>query len=584
MPCYSMEVRRVLTEQRFRWASCQLDSLRKCLRPAAVRKTLSTLPSTLDETYERILLNIDELYKQEAQLALTWLVASRRVLTVEELAEAVSIETDSEGLFDPSNRLFEPNTICSVLSGLVSIVQSHTPRGSADIRLAHFSVEEYLVSDRLAQSQASDFHISFETSHIRLAAASLIYLQWAKDFLKQDTGHPIWRFSNVVRRGWVGVVSDQFAIGLTEKVPLLSYACRSWYLHVRMCEGYLPEREIRLVENFLECQERISFFENATYDDFDDAADRGCHSSRHALLTSSRNFGTFFMRHHSNFIASPVFHAARLGLVDVVTALLRETNCSHVSLHQPMHQRLTPGTLGDELRIACFYGHEKVVKILLDAGADVEAVGGAFKTAMAASMHSANPNSVIIQMLLERVEKVHPDVDWTVGWALRWAAMEGHLPVVSLLMSKIGCVGPENNAWTHDYLRFGRLQDEMVSRRGRRVIEGSESYRKRGTAPYEAASAGHHEILSLLISNWSNIDEEDDEGRTCLYWAAFNGHTETVKLLLENGARTYGHRSYREWTPAYWAWMRGFHEIEDLLVHIDRTTTRGRRAERPIIR
>lgn len=579
-----MEVRRVLTEQRFRWASCQLDSLRKCLRPAAVRKTLSTLPSTLDETYERILLNIDELYKQEAQLALTWLVASRRVLTVEELAEAVSIETDSEGLFDPSNRLFEPNTICSVLSGLVSIVPSHTPRGSADIRLAHFSVEEYLVSDRLAQSRASDFHISFETSHIRLAAASLIYLQWAKDFLKQDTGHPIWRFSKVVRPGWVGVVGDQFAIGLTEKVPLLSYACRSWYLHVRMCEGYLPEREIRLVEKFLECQERISFFEKATYDHFDDAADRGCHSSRHALFTSSGDFATFRLRHQSNFIASPVFHAARLGLVDVVTALLRETNCSHVSLHQPMHQRLTPGTLGDELRIACFYGHEKVVKILLDAGADVEAVGGAFKTAMAASMHSANPNSVIIQMLLERVEKVHPDVDWTVGWALRWAAMEGHLPVVSLLMSKTGCVGPENYAWTHDYLRFRRLKNEMVSRRGRKDIEGYESYPKRGTAPYEAASAGHYEILSLLISNWSNIDEEDHEGRTCLYWAAFNGHTETVKLLLENGARTYGHRSYHEWTPAYWAWMRGFHEIEDLLVHIDRTTTRGRRAERQIIR
>lgn len=352
-----------------------------------------------------------------------------------------------------------------------------------------------------------------------------------------------------------------------------------------MCEGYLPEREIRLVENFLECQERMSFFENATYKHYDDAADNGCHSSRHAALKNSWDFVKFWhMRQQSNFIASPLFHAARLGLVDVVTALLRETNLSPVSLHQPMHQKLTPGTLGDELRIACFYGHEKLVEILLNAGADVEAVGGAFKTAMAASMHSANPNSVIIQMLLERVEKVHPDVDWTVGWVLRWAAMEGHLPVVSILMSKTGCVKPENYAWTHDYLWLRRWENEMLSRHGRKDIEGSESYPKRGTAPYEAASAGHHEILSLLISNWSNIDEEDDEGRTCLYWAAFNGHTETVKLLLENGARTYGHRYFHEWTPAYWAWMKGFHEIEDLLVHIDRTTTRGRRAERQIIR
>ena len=557
----------MLTEQRFRWASCQLDSLGKCLRPAAVRKTLSTLPSTLDETYERILLNIDGQYKQEAQLALTWLVASRRVLTVEELAEAVSIETDSEGLFDPSNRLFEPNTICSVLSGLVSVVQSHTLPGSADVRLAHFSVQEYLVSDRLAKSRASHFHISFEISHIRLAAASLIYLQWAKDYLKQDTGYPIWSLSDVVRRGCVAIPGDQFAMGLIEKVPLLSYACRSWYLHVRLCEGYLPERVIRLVENFLECQERISFFENATYDYFDDAADKGCHSSRHALLRKfgfSPNFCE--IRKKSDFIASPLFHAARLGLVDVVTALLRETNKSRVSLHQPLHQSLTPGTLGDELRIACFYNHEKVVEILLNAGADVEAVGGAFKTAMGASMHSITPSHAIIQMLLERVEKVHPDVDWTVGWALRWAAMEGHLPVVSTLMSKISCVGLEKYAWTHDYLKFLRW-DDVVSRNRRIDTEGSQSYPKRGTAPYEAASAGHHEILSLLISNWSNIDEEDHEGRTSLYWAAFKGHTETVKLLLENGARTHGHRRVDEWTPAYWAEVRGFHEIEDLLVH-----------------
>ena len=254
----------MLTEERFRWVSCQLDSLRKCLRPAAVRKTLSTLPSTLDETYERVLLNIDEQYEQAALVALTWLVVARRVLTIEELAEAISIDTDSEGLFDPSNRFFEPNTICSVLSGLVSIVQSHPPGVSAGVRLAHFSVEEYLVSDRLARSRASHFHITFESSHIRLAAASLIYLQWAKGFLKQDTGHPIWSFSDVVRLGHVPFPIHQFEIDLPEKAPLLKYACESWYLHVRMCEGYLPEREIRLVENFLQCKESMPFFERVT--------------------------------------------------------------------------------------------------------------------------------------------------------------------------------------------------------------------------------------------------------------------------------------------------------------------------------
>ena len=560
----------MLTEERFRWASCQLDSLRKCLRPAAVRKTLSTLPSTLDETYERILVNIDEQYKQEALVALTWLVASRRVLTVEELAEAVSIEADSEGVFDPFNRLFEPNTICSVLSGLVSIVQSHTPRRLGNIRLAHFSVEEYLVSDRLAKSRASHFHISFELSHIRLAGASLIYLQWAKEFLIRecvgDADHDLLRYEDL----------PHYEL---DKVPLLDYACTSWYLHVRKCEGYLPGREIRLVKNFLGCQKSMYIFEEATYVDSHTTVDKGCHSSRHALLTKK---SLRYAREEPGYIASPLYHAARLGLVDVVTALLKEINGSHVSLHEPMHQRLTPGTFGDELRIACFYGHKEVVKILLNAGADVKAVGSAFETAMGACLHSASQNPGIIQMLLERVEEVRPNVDWIIRWALRWAAIEGHLPVVSALMSKTKCVGSEDYTWTRNYLQYQRWQGSAVSGLGRKDIEGSESYPKRGTAPYEAASAGHHEILSLLISNWSNIDEEDYEGRTSLYWAAFYGHTETVKLMLKNGARTHGHRYVHEWTPAYWARMRGYREIEDLLVHIDRTTTRGIRRLEPL--
>lgn len=574
----------MLTEERFRWVSCQLDSLRKCLRPAAVRKTLSTLPSTLDETYERTLLNIDEQYEQEALVALTWLVAARRVLTVEELAEAISIDIDSEGLFDPSNRFFEPNTICSVLSGLVSIVQSHTPPGSADIRLAHFSVEEYLVSDRLARSRASHFHISFEMSQIRLAASSLIYLQWAKDFLKQDTGHPIWSFSDVVGLGHVNVEGDQFAIDLPEKAPLLNYACESWYLHVRMCEGYLPGREIQLVKNFLECKESMPFFERATWGDSDTIANKGCHSSRLALLEKVPRFHPPVPTAEPEFIASALYHAARLGLVDVVTALLRETDRINESLHQPMHQRSTSGTFGDELRIACFYDHGEVVKILLNAGADVKAIGGAFETAMGACMHSTLPNPSIIQMILERFDEVHPDVDPIFGWALRWAAMEGHLPVVRTLMFKTTCMGPGDYTWTQDYLLDHRWLAESFFRRGRKDIPGSESYPRCGTAPYEAASAGHYEILSLLISNWNDVDEEDDEGRTSLYWAAFNGHTETVKLLLENGAQTHGHRYLHEWTPAYWAQMKGFREIEDLLLHTDRPTTRGTRRKPTLYR
>ncbi|KAF8463243.1 hypothetical protein DFH94DRAFT_786871 [Russula ochroleuca] len=41
----------------FRWIFCQLEALHHCL-PPSVRRTLGELPESLDETYERILMEI----------------------------------------------------------------------------------------------------------------------------------------------------------------------------------------------------------------------------------------------------------------------------------------------------------------------------------------------------------------------------------------------------------------------------------------------------------------------------------------------------------------------------------------------
>ena len=44
---------------RFRWVFCQLDALQHCF-PPNLRQYLNELPETLDETYERILKEINK--------------------------------------------------------------------------------------------------------------------------------------------------------------------------------------------------------------------------------------------------------------------------------------------------------------------------------------------------------------------------------------------------------------------------------------------------------------------------------------------------------------------------------------------
>src|SRR6266566_1851870 len=51
---------------RFRWVYCQLDNLRRCM-PSSIRKALNELPTTLDDTYERILLDIPKQKRPHAR-------------------------------------------------------------------------------------------------------------------------------------------------------------------------------------------------------------------------------------------------------------------------------------------------------------------------------------------------------------------------------------------------------------------------------------------------------------------------------------------------------------------------------------
>src|ERR1700677_2468497 len=79
--------------RRFRWAVCQVDRLCRTL-PASIRKILNDLPKTLDETYSRTLLGIDEEKREYAQRLFRCLMVSIRPLRVEELAEVLAIHFD----------------------------------------------------------------------------------------------------------------------------------------------------------------------------------------------------------------------------------------------------------------------------------------------------------------------------------------------------------------------------------------------------------------------------------------------------------------------------------------------------------
>jgi hypothetical protein len=138
---------------------CQLDTLKQCLTISDLKKQLETLPRTLDETYDQILLRIDQNHRDSALRILQWLSFAARPVRVREAAEVLAVDLEDRPHYDPDRKLLDPLDVLLLCSTLVTRVQSSAwdsseilptydeydfiPNDTWIIRLAHLSVKDY---------------------------------------------------------------------------------------------------------------------------------------------------------------------------------------------------------------------------------------------------------------------------------------------------------------------------------------------------------------------------------------------------------------------------------------------------------
>src|SRR6267154_2622360 len=163
---------------RFRWVYCQLDTLRRCM-PSSIRKALNELPITLDDTYERILQGIPKEKFQHARRLFQCVVAAIRPLRVEELAEIFAIEFGPNEVTNLVEGWRPENAEEAVLSACSSLIAIIYDRGSKIVQFSHFSVKEYMTSDRLQTSDIGHvcaYYTPLEPAHMVLARACIAVL------------------------------------------------------------------------------------------------------------------------------------------------------------------------------------------------------------------------------------------------------------------------------------------------------------------------------------------------------------------------------------------------------------------------
>lgn len=153
------------------------------------------------------------------------------------------------------------------------------------------------------------------------------------------------------------------------------------------------------------------------------------------------------------------------------------------------------------LQAASFKGHDQVVRILLEKGADVNAHGGYYGNALqAASFHG---HGQVVQMVLKKGAHINTNQGYF-GTALHAASYGGHNQVVQILLEKRADV----NAQDKDGI----------------------------SALHLAAEEGHTDILDSLITYGAKTTLCDTQMRSVLHHS-INGQTcgkamETVRWLL----------------------------------------------------
>ena len=213
---------------------------------------------------------------------------------------------------------------------------------------------------------------------------------------------------------------------------------------------------------------------------------------------------------------------------------------------------------------AAWNGHEAVVKLLLEKGAELETKDNdsGWTPLLWASW---NGHEAVVKLLLEKGAELESKDDngQTPLW---WAAYNGHKAVVKLLLEKGADLESKDD--------YGQTPLWWAANNGHKAVvklllkkgadlESKDNYGR--TLLWRAANNGHKAVVKLLLEKGADLESKDNYGRTPLSLAADKGHEAVVKLLLEKGADLESEDDNGQ-TPLSWAAARGHGVVEELLL------------------
>ena len=566
--------------------------LRHCLAPS-LRDQLNALPQSLDATYERVLDEIQSTNQgRHAHRLLQCLSVAMRPLRVEELAEVLAFELDTDGgelpKYHPDWRWEDQeHAVLSACSSLITIVDNDDSRV---IQFSHFSVKEYLTSERLsaASGAVSQYYISMEPAHLILARSCLAVL------LNLDTSVD----GEHKKSSDEGGSRDS-----DEGMPLLMYAAEHWTSHA----------QVGNVSSSLKDAMETLFDPNKPYFG-------GMMRIRDKVICTCNQTPLYFaalhrfnglvqhlvnrypeqVNHHNNTYLCPlvaalqskkhiwlaellVEHGARVhirGDPPLCHAVGFSDDSSRVNAVQYLLKRGARVNAGDmrlmtPLHYSAHMGCPEVSRILLEHGADVSlrTQSGYVPLHFVSNLGNKDEGErLVLARLLLAGSCMDVNAQGLDGQTpLHRASYYRRPKIVQLLLANGANAHTEDaqgrNPLHHLSPYLNDIDPQDVLRVTQLLLEQGVDVNvldeKRETPLHIASSVGHLENIQVLLDHGAKADAENVDGQIPLHLVSQNNNenANVTRLFLQRGMEVNTRDSKQQATPLHFASFRGHFEI-----------------------
>jgi hypothetical protein len=401
-------------------------------------------------------------------------------MTIEEVIDGLTVELTDHPSVNKQLRLADPNDIARICPGLVTVAREtnysqyveNEFTGTLFVRLAHFSVQEYLESDRIRHQAAAAFSLQPLTAYTTLAQICLAY------FLDRQ----------FLDRAKTATDLNEFLLAL--------YAARNWYIHFRNSEENNKYNDLLLI----------------------DLLTSGVCETWIRVSDPERPWRVPDMARSHASIATPLYYTALLGLHTPIQKLLRMQQDAMLQ-GKKADTKAPCRKYGNALQAALYGGYDKVIQLLLDQGTDVNAKGGEYGNVLQAALYRGYEK--VVQLLLDQGAEV--DAEGTT---------EGRDEIVSILVGKASAQGGIflSTSQTPEYPgKAGEVQ-ALLELTGAAYAERADRYM---TPLHRAVQGRHLGVVNQLLAMNANVRKRSNDGSTPLHIGAYSRHLQVVNRLLE---------------------------------------------------